>query len=439
VQKIISALRATDTKSLIIKLSVFSVLFLLAFFYEPLVFVVGGFLAILIIVEYNYKSIVHLFFFSSWLYNYMIAVVFIIALVYVVAMTIKYCRETKNLFPIFISPIILIIVFSYVGERISWLLIFAYLSCIVLLKARDIGFKEITNFFIVGVLVGAFIGLLRFAGWPAPFVYPVDGIDRMSGLCRSPNVFYLFILCAISAIFFVNLKTRIVTAWHIPTVAVLTAFGFMTISRGFYIGLGVVCLFYGIGLLCTLKQRGLIVSGIMCMAILFGAMLVFPFTLEGLVRTTDVESEIGREVDIDNTDKYYDPGRIGIWKKNIEEWCSSPKTFFFGHGLTASDVWGIGEHNLVIHLLAKTGLVGLLLVISFFVILLLILYLGLKIPFTILPFIFLVGLLVCGLSEEMFPKFQFFMFVYFFILSSVNGCDIVKPHEDIPKSQIDRG
>jgi|GEM_PF-6114028 len=61
-------------------------------------------------------------------------------------------------------------------------------------------------------------------------------------------------------------------------------------------------------------------------------------------------------------DKIYawDPGRKIIWQEALKDWASSPKSILFGKGLAANDFHDIvlGEHNTVIMVLRRLGLVG---------------------------------------------------------------------------------
>jgi hypothetical protein len=112
-----------------------------------------------------------------------------------------------------------------------------------------------------------------------------------------------------------------------------------------------------------------------------------------------------------------DPGRAGIWERNIDDWLSSPKTFFFGRGIDSPHIGNIHQHNALIFILVKTGIVGLLLFILLLFSLFYTLYKIKKFRFTIVPFSALLIVFGICITERLFPNHLFFAFIMVYILS----------------------
>jgi len=126
-------------------------------------------------------------------------------------------------------------------------------------------------------------------------------------------------------------------------------------------------------------------------------------------------SELSQLKDMDGHDG--DPGRLGLWKLNVDDWLSSPQTFFFGRGIDSPDIRGTMQHNIPLRILVKTGVVGLLFFAFFLFSLFYTLYKTKKYPFTLAPLLILFAVLCLGMVDLRFPQLRFFLFILFFILA----------------------
>jgi len=414
--KIFQKVKSTEDKILAIKIAILGLLFLLSFFWAPLIAIMGAVLLVFMLCEFDYKSIVYIFFFASWYYKYFAAVFWCMCLLYILICIFK-TQKPINVFCLMLLPIILIIIFSYVGERLSWLFMSGLTTFFVLGHAREIGIKRIMNFFIFGVLIGCFIGLVRYTGWPSPMAESRGGgLLRFSSLTNNPNDLYPFIICAICAIFVWHLKTKKLPIFYFPIIGVLTAFGFLTISRGYFLVLFALVFVYLVSCIFVFRQKSIIPISICLCVLAVGSICVLPFTIQNFDRMPQDET-VDANYEISETVKY-DPGRLPIWKKNLSEWAQSPRTIFFGQGFAAPNIWQMNPHNFVVFILIKTGLVGLLLFLVFMCMLIYLVFK--KTKFNVFPFLFL-SCMMLDLIETGFPTFTFFMFIYFFILSAVDN------------------
>jgi hypothetical protein len=296
-------------------------------------------------------------------------------------------------------------------------LIFGLITYVLLLKGREIGFKSTANCFVYGVLLSCVIGLIRHIFWQStvPRAYAVE-LLRFSALTGNPNNLYPFVLCAMCCVFVLNFNAKF--KWReIAILSALSAFGFLTISRGFIMFLVPLVLISLSMLLIKHKTPALTRAACILGAVILGGLCVFPYTITGFARTFSPETEFEIAADMQTPeDKLYDPGRWGIWKKNLNEWTSSPRNFFIGQNFTAPDIWNMNPHNFIILILIKTGLVGLLLFAAFLAMIFVLLYKR-KQKFSLPSFLFLFVILL-DLIETNFPRFGFFMFIFFFILAT---------------------
>ena len=112
-----------------------------------------------------------------------------------------------------------------------------------------------------------------------------------------------------------------------------------------------------------------------------------------------------------------DPGRLGLWKLNIDDWLSSPKTFLFGRGLDSPDIRDTMQHNVILRILVKTGIVGLLFFVFFLFAIFYTLYKNKKFKFTLAPLLILLTVFSLGLIDLRYPQVRFFLFILFFIIA----------------------
>ena len=434
-------IRSTEVPNMIAKIAFLAVLYIIAIFWTPAFYIAIFASSILIFLEFDYKSIAYFLFFYVWA-NFAIGrgAVWSMAGVYMTVCIIKaiFFEPRSELKKLIWMGIAFVPILAYVFVGKFWVnsitVLFLCILLMLVVYANDkIGFKQMALYFVFGILISCCVGLFaqsfNLLGHRIPD-HRVDGLIRFTGLTTNPNVLYGHILCGISVLLVLHLK-GLLKFWQMSAMLVgLSVFGFMTFSRGFYLFFAVILSVY-IGLL-ILKERA---NSLRIIALMFVIMLatcgiLYKYTFPAIEwalrsfeteRTRHQESFINVEVDniieqIDDTERF-DPGRFGIWQMNIKLWLDNPKNFLFGTGLDSKNLGNMRQHNDLIFIFVKTGVVGAVSFAFFFGAMFYILYGAERRKFTLAPFLIIIAVICLGLIEPAFPKMRFFEYIFLYVLA----------------------
>jgi hypothetical protein len=376
-------------------------------------------------------------------------IIIVFTLVCAVLYIIKTSREDKKKFTVLGCGILIYVLYCTVVSITTLFSGVGYVNLVLhmgmlflLCHFKDrIDFKTLTYLFIAGIFTASFIGLfvdvITNIGYRV-YEYREYGLVRFSGLTGNPNRLHAHLFVALNALFVLDFRKQISWKAFYPLVAVLLALGISTISRTFIIIILVnIVLWVGLKLwrerLSALKTIALV--GMVVLAV---CAIMYPFTLANLMRMNVIPEREIVERSYDDKMRQYtdlgvhpshslwyhegsdvvDPGdRSVIWERNIEEWLKNPRTILFGNGLN-SDNFGLPHtHNLYIHLLVKTGVIGVLLFALFWASLFYNLLKTKKYKFDIVTLLLLAVFAAHSILELRFPAITSFLFFLMFVFS----------------------
>ena len=390
-QKLWCGLRSTSVKALAIKIGVCLGAFAVGILadWQPAIIICALLACAFIVIEANVKSVAYIFFFASfenmivWWYQFTCVVFCITCLV---LFAVKTCPKEKKQFLCLAIGIAVFLLYSLVISLATIDIVYGgfvlhLLMLFVLCVFRDeIDFKAIVYVFIAGIFVAAFFGLFvevlpAIARRGAEF--RAYGLTRFGALTGNPNRLHIHLFAAINGLFILDLKKQIPLKFFIPLLAVLFAIGFSTVARTFVLVFAINLV--GFIVLKIVRDRRCALVPVLAVGLMVLVMcgVMYPYTMANAKRFLGIPEEEGTIIIREDPpwhEKYGtdpnqymwgdgdvdDPGRLGIWERNLKEWLSSPKKFLFGNGFGSPDSGNIHQHNVFIMLLIKTGLVGVL-------------------------------------------------------------------------------
>jgi len=425
---------------MIAKMAAFSVLFFVSFFWIPLFYIMLVGFVIVIALEFSYKSLAYILYFGVWV-NYSLTTIIYavitglyIGICFIKILFIEPKSELKKMIVFtlaFIPFLIYICIPPFAGNSAS-LLSYGLLLFVCIYAAEKIGFKSMVLWFSYGLIVSSFIGLfvyqITFLNNAVASHY-IAGIRRFSGITVNPNIFYRHILCAVAGISILSLKKQIKWWEFFALLVVLSSFGFMTLSRGFYMFYPIILFMYIVLLIIRDKQRSFIQISILCLAMIIAVVSMYKYTLPAIAwvfETFNIETNIETGSDTEVNDELinsseplisqFDPGRWNIWRDNIKEWTTDPVTFIFGNGLDSPNTGGVSQHNAIVFVAVKMGLVGLLAFVGFLVAVFWTMYGAKRCRFRMVQMLLILGLVSVCIVEKSFPTMRFFQFLILFVI-----------------------
>jgi len=206
---------------------------------------------------------------------------------------------------------------------------------------------------------------------------------RFTGLLNNPGVLCEVSAMLVFALLYLFYKNKINILFY-PLIFIIMIISILTESRIFFIGIAFIIPAYIIFMLVKYKKQRLLS---LCISLVF---IVIPFILvPNSTRTildrfgSLIDDNINR-VSFTQTvkakesneqpffDPNYDPARAIRNANSIKSWTASPKNFLFGTGLgdyLLIEESGMlsSEHNSILYLLRRTGIIGTLMIIAFFI------------------------------------------------------------------------
>lgn len=286
-----------------------------------------------------------------------------------VVLLIKYCIEIKKKSKkVFFVPLVLsllyILIFTFRYEQINSLGIEQGILIIALLFVAYFAFvynKEINlgdcfKYLTLGIAASLVLGLvsLLFDNFSISVIYD-DGIyKRLQLFCYHTN--NLGIICLFSIAYFVQkLINCDIKDWKSLLCILFCVFvGIFTLSKTFLLGFAFIVFYFLVCCACRYKKQSIkyILSTIFIILI-FG--IVFNNVLVRVVDRFSAYIINGTLWDRLTT------GRSDIWARYFEYISSSVLSMLFGYGLFNSMGLSAGPHNVFLHLIYRTGLIGFIL------------------------------------------------------------------------------
>jgi len=319
---------------------------------------------------------------------------------------------------------------------------------------KDVNFKHLVLFFIAGILVSSVIG--AFVDVIPSLAHAIDwrefGLSRFWALTENPNRLHMLLFSAISSLFVLDLRKQISKRVFIILFVLLFALGLSTIARTFVVTILLLTAVYLTLKLLRDKKTAIKQILVLGITVLLVCGTVFPYTVASIARTVNIPipgdhivtranppRHEAHGVDVGNWmwgAGYDDPGRMIIWERYLKDWVSSPRTFFFGRGVDSPAIQQVHAHNIVVWLLNKTGLIGFLLFMWFWLTLFYTMYKVKKYKFCLASFLILLAFLGVGMFELILPRVQGFIYFFMFVFSLEKKEEPAEIPETIPTTTV---
>lgn len=228
----------------------------------------------------------------------------------------------------------------------------------------------IINFsFVFGVLTASISAKILFnlpsmqMIWKEAYVY---GVRRFSGLEYDPNFYSVILLVAISICLIFVIREK---SWFYGfSAVVLTGIGFSTLSKMFLIGLLIILLFT---LIDIRKQLSLIrYIGVIFLIVAIGVIILYKIETDGFERNKNLSIVLDRISKSSSIDDLFTT-RIQKQLTYLKLISSNIKVLLFGYGFNSNNIFlqGINysAHNTYLQITFYTGIIGLFILISYFV------------------------------------------------------------------------
>lgn len=180
-----------------------------------------------------------------------------------------------------------------------------------------------------------------------------SSLTRFQGLFRDPNYYMTMVVISIALLVILYMNEYISRKIFLAGVSCFVFFGALTYSKTFLIALGIFAIIF-LGMLIYRKHY---LIGIGSMILISGAAMALSNTLFSVTLYR-----------ITSTHNLYDltTGRSQLIVEYFEEITNTAGSLFFGAGLSAG-ILERGTHNLFLEIIYYFGLVGLVLMIAYFI------------------------------------------------------------------------
>lgn len=386
--KIGSIIGKKDIVAVSIKCALLLLCAIASLFWSPFLISLLVLFSLFVVFENDFNSVIYLFAllpFSdilyynttspNWFYYLLIAFVVFEGLKYAVNLLKK--KEKVNwlflvgfiLFEIYLS-IQIFLPFTnteltvFLTSSAKYIFIF-----LLLCNYKKLNYKKIIIWFSVSLLLSTIVGLyIRHIDKALAILSEFRQYNKikLSGLIEHPNIYCSYLLAAIGGMLILKYYKQIGFSFYI-FIFVLTICGIGTISRQFVICFGIMMVVYSILYLTKYKKRAIKHLLFLYFIVLLSFGIMWDYTYCYLNRFGFINDRIlkNSKIDVNITDEMKeffntkdDPGRLGIWERNLKDWSSSSKKVIFGTGLSAERIGNMTEHNTFLQILRRTGLIG---------------------------------------------------------------------------------
>lgn len=184
-----------------------------------------------------------------------------------------------------------------------------------------------------------------------PFWIGMETVNRFSGLSGDPNYYALDLFLALTGLWQLYHRKQINTFLFLPIFCILSAFGFLTLSKSFILVYIVFLIIVYIFALKTNVKTGLILGVIILICVILG--YIFFSKYINIYVSRFFNSFDGGL----NLDKLL-TGRWTIWKNYWNAITDNTRTLLVGYGASAGYVNKISQHNAYIEALYHLGFLG---------------------------------------------------------------------------------
>ena len=435
-------IRSTAFWNMVIKCSIVVALFIISLWWLPAAYISGVLLCLFILLEFHDKSIYHILFFFPF-ENMMLIFFYVAVALFVASSIIRFCITQKGewkKYSVLIASSTLLLLYCLAftipmfGMYLPLLLGGVLLAFVCVIS--KVKFKPALYWFIAGLVASCLIGimvlfapgLLLYGDVPYVFGRKIEehhafGMLRFAALTINTNRLHMMASIAIASLMVLDLQRRTKIWEFISLVVLMSAIAFSTIARTFLISFTIMLLAYFILKIMKEKKHAFTTLAVLGVALLTISGVMFPVTVANISRLRQEPILIPYDpppsqgpifVEPGEID---DPGRFGIWRRNLRDWTSSPFTFLFGRGIDSPHIGNMHQHNAIVFFLVKTGIIGLALFIAFLASLMFTLYKVKKYKFNINAMLILLAAFCISMTELMFRNYLFFMFIAFFIFA----------------------
>ena len=364
------------------------VLILISFWVQPFAFIAMVFVCAFTILERNERSLMYIFFLHGfkqylsfhiqlWSLISIGDVIYVFIMFFVLAQYIvSVIKKERKLFIWSFALLIAFFVYTLIPfGKVSFLVsqqhfLILLLILVYALYMKSLSLRDLTIMYSVGLILTCGLGLIADLVQRIDFTkYSAYNVTRFFGLVSNPNVVYMLVLPAILSLMYLFINKKI--GWQFyPLFIAVSVIGFLAVSRFFILVYPIV--FVAFAIFCGFKQKkkGLISVGCVLVALCCFAAIFYPYTEASLERIGIISVPDGQQSQLSlvvlDLDFEFDPGRSGLWKYAYEDWTTSAKTIIFGNGLAAQTPY-LCEHNFYLFILRRTGIVGFVLLMAFFV------------------------------------------------------------------------
>ncbi|MCL2228648.1 MAG: O-antigen ligase family protein [Firmicutes bacterium] len=417
-----------------------------------------------VIAEFDYKSTLYFVFFVGWLDVFTrfgtatlpATILFVVSIFLSISICITKIileREElelkKFLVPACFSlPLLLMAFIPPFGVfEFSFILIGGVsVSLLACIAGHKLGFTRLVLYFSIGLALSSFVGLIfNYFRHTETLIY---FYGRFSGLLRNPNILQFIALLGICGLYALVLSQQLKRRYAVPILSVLIVFGLMASSRAFAIVFLVISL-VSIGIYLKLEKNSrqkytTLGVGICAFLVVFFALHQFTFpAIERIFNTISFElNAFFRDlyyIVLDPT-AFHDPGRLGLWRRYLQAWLESPRTFFLGHGINAPYLGQVMPHNLFVDALFKTGIVGFMALGAFIAGIMYALYKVRGYKVTFIPYLFVIAIILISLVDTAYP-IPVVMFALFVLCvtsqGKVHSSESAKAVTDTPQKPQD--
>ena len=221
--------------------------------------------------------------------------------------------------------------------------------------------------------------------------YLQNKILRFDGMFLHPNELADFALIALVGLMVLMYSEKISMPEFLGLFLTIFVFGYISISRTFIVVFIVLLSIFTILYVLKNKEKSLnfclsLISILLSMSLIFedatnaliyrigndnGSIALDTHIFEEIKFFPQLEwlfSDEGRPylLDIYDAKIYYDAGRVDLWTLYLTRIFENPLSALFGYGLNASNIGKMHSHNALIYYIYKSGFVGFLLLVLFF-------------------------------------------------------------------------
>ncbi len=387
----------------LLSIAVLTILFVASMFAEPLIYVVSVFIISLSIIFdfehniclllfcYTFDSIFHVNLFGSN-FNLITIVYSFIVFACGTKYLISVCKKKEKINISLLTPLILFLIYILIPvhkiriyDSLKFITAVAMFYLLIVSK-KKVNIKKVVFYASVGLILASFVSLLAPLASRMPAIlgyYTNLGRAKFEGLFVNPNIFAIFSALILVFICYYCLQEKNYF-WFLLLIPI-SIFAYMTLSRDYLICLVIMIICYSIIVIIKRNKRSAISFLFILLTFITVGLSQFNNTKVYLIRFNiipygsvevkktppSILSE-NKETNDDNTDQEIwidgtakDPGRIGIWKRYLKDFVSSPDKIIFGSGISAEEL-GMGPHNFYLQFIWQFGILGFVIAIFAF-------------------------------------------------------------------------